>query len=173
MISCKLGDITTIQTDAIVNAAKPSLLGGSGVDGAIHRAAGPSLVEECQKIREIEPQVRCPTGQSRITTGHNLPCKWIIHTVGPVWDAENGYECDQLLNRAYHSSFAAARMLGIRTIALPAISCGIYRYPVDRAATIALSVARLWEPFFDEITFLFIQEDVKTSFEQALASLDS
>lgn len=168
MIRCQNGDITKAQVDAIVNAAKPSLLGGSGVDGAIHRAAGTGLVVECESIRQVEPNVRCPTGQARITSGHNLPSKWVIHTVGPVWNEAQGYDCDALLNRAYHSCFTAGRMLGIRTIALPAISCGIYGYPLDRAATIAMAVAKMWEPFYDEITFLFIEDSLRGVFESKL-----
>mgnify|MGYP000126035042 CR=1 FL=1 len=127
------GDITKQDVDAVVNAANESLLGGGGVDGAIHRAAGPGLLEECKGLDG------CPTGEARLTGGHNLPARWVVHTVGPVWRGGSSNE-DQLLENAYRNSMRTAREAGARSVAFPAISTGAYGFPPDRAARIAARV---------------------------------
>ncbi len=128
------GDITKLATDAIVNAANESLLGGGGVDGAIHRAAGPKLLAECRSLNG------CKTGEARITQGYNLPAQWIIHTVGPVWkDGESGER--EALRSCYWECLKLAVVHNIKTIAFPAISCGVYGFPVDQAARIAIGTA--------------------------------
>ena len=132
-----IADITHLALDAIVNAAAPALLGGGGVDGAIHRAAGPRLLAACRALPEVTPRVRCPTGEARITPGFDLPARYVIHTVGPVWHGGEHGEAEKLA-ACYRHSIALAREHGLASMAFPAISCGIYGYPPSLAAATAL-----------------------------------
>ncbi len=165
MIKVEVGDITRLEVDAIVNAANSSLLGGGGVDGAIHRAAGPGLRRECEGLGG------CPTGEARITAGHALPAKHVIHAVGPVWSGGNRGEAE-LLKNCYRHCFELAREKAVRTIAFPAISTGAYRFPKTEAARIAVSAMRAYEASFEEIiACCFSEEDAKI-YRQALTQLE-
>jgi O-acetyl-ADP-ribose deacetylase (regulator of RNase III) len=135
------GDITQLEVEAIVNAANEALLGGGGVDGAIHRAAGPRLLEACRALPETRPNVRCPTGEARITPGFDLPAKYVIHAVGPVWRGGSAGE-PALLASAYRSSLGLAADHDVQSVAFPSISCGVYGYPHERAAEVAVRTIR-------------------------------
>lgn len=148
------GDITKMETDAIVNAANNTLLGGGGVDGAIHRAGGPTILEQCKKIGG------CPTGEARITTAGNMPSKYVIHTVGPIYKDGSENE-DKLLYNAYYNSLKLAKEYKLKTIAFPSISTGAYKYPIKEASQIALKAAKDFidkEGSIEEIYFVLFSE---------------
>lgn len=166
------GDITVQDTEAIVNAANEGLWGGGGVDGAIHRAGGPVIAEECRRIREEKGG--CPTGQAVITSGGNLKARYVIHAVGPVWSGGQKGE-DELLASAYRNSLALAEKHGIKTIAFPSISTGAYHFPLERAAKIALStvIAYLKQKpgSFLEVRFVLFSQPIWTVYEETLKNL--
>ena len=165
-------DITTLEVDAIVNAANERMLGGGGVDGAIHRAAGGGLLEECLSVDEVSPGVRCPTGEARITGGHELPARHVIHTVGPIWNGGDSGEPD-LLASCYRSSLELAEDNDIRTIAFPAISCGVYGYPLEKAAAVAMHETASFLSRNDtltEVVFAALDDKVLAALEDAKRS---
>ena len=160
------GDITTLAVDAIVNAANETLLGGGGVDGAIHRAAGPELLEYCRRLHG------CPTGQARITPGFRLPARWVVHTVGPVWRGGRQGEAE-LLASCYRESLRLALEQGARRIAFPAISCGVYGYPLEAAVRIAVSTVREWtsaHPGIEEVVFVCFGSTACAAYGAALGA---
>lgn len=163
------GDITTQRVDAIVNAANAALSGGGGVDGAIHRAAGPSVLAECRAISG-----GCPTGRAVATGAGNLPAKRIVHTVGPVWTGGNQSE-PELLASAYSQSLRVAMAEGCRTVAFPAISTGVYRFPIERATEIAvsttLSLLKEYPDSFDEIRFVVYSDPDRKVYERILSKV--
>jgi len=158
------GDITKLDVDAIVNAANTLLLGGGGVDGAIHRAAGPELLAECRTLGSCRP------GEAKITRGYRLPARFVVHTVGPVWRGGEHHEPEILVN-CYRSSLQLAVENGIKTIAFPAISCGAYGYPIPDAAQVALKTTRDFlatEDRLNKVTFVLWGEDVYDAYRQPL-----
>lgn len=155
-------DITALKVDAIVNAANRTLLGGGGVDGAIHRAAGPGLLAECRSL------MGCKTGQAKITKGYNLPAKYVIHTVGPVWHGGKSNEAE-LLASCYRESLRLAVEHNVKTIAFPAISCGIYGYPLVEAVKIAITEVTKFlstNPSIEKVYFVCFDEDVFTTYQR-------
>ena len=164
-----LGDITRERVDAIANAANEGLMGGGGVDGAIHRAGGAAIMAECSAIRA--KQGGCPTGQAVITTGGNLPAKYIVHTVGPIWRGGNAGEVE-LLASCYRESLGLAVKYGIKTMAFPSISTGVYGYPVAQAAVIALNAVKQFleaHDGLDEVRFVLFDDVTYGAYENALA----
>jgi len=169
LLQARQADITRVEVDAIVNAANTSLLGGGGVDGAIHRAAGPALLEACRALPQLRPNVRCPTGEARITPGFALPATHVIHTVGPVWHGGDAGEAEALA-ACYRNSLALAAGYGLDRIAFPAISCGIYGYPPDAAVAIAVDTVRAWtDPAPVHVLFCCHDPAMLVRYEAALA----
>ena len=158
-------DITTLAVDAIVNAANTSLLGGGGVDGAIHRAAGPDLLAECRTLGGCDP------GEAKITRAYNLPARFVIHTVGPVWSGGKRGEATILTN-CYINSLGLADENGLRTIAFPAISCGAYRYPIDQAAKIAVDTTQQFlreHAGIDKVLFVVASDEIHQAYSRLIA----
>lgn len=159
------GDITLLNVDAIVNAANNSLWGGGGVDGAIHRAAGPELLAECRTLHG------CPTGEAKITRGYRLPARWVIHTVGPVWRGGHDFE-DELLANCYRRSLELAVQNGVRSVAFPAISTGIYGFPLERATRIAVREGRAFlekNPALEQVLFVCFDRHTRDCYQRVLA----
>ena len=163
-IDTLLGDITWVRADAIVNAANRTLLGGGGVDGAIHRAAGPELLAECRTLNG------CETGQAKLTRGYKLPAKYVIHTPGPIWKGgDNGEK--ELLASSYRSCLELAVEHGCKTVAFPSISTGVYRFPLELAAPIAVKTVRDFltdHPQLEQVTFVCFSQQVKDAYDKAL-----
>jgi O-acetyl-ADP-ribose deacetylase len=168
-IRVQLVDVTTLTVDAIVNAANEALLTGGGVDGAIHDAAGPELLEACMRIPEVRPGVRCPTGEARITPAFALPARLVIHTVAPVWWGGDSGE-EELLRACYRSVFDAAAKHDVKSIAIPGLGCGAFRYPLSRAAKIAVeeSVAAVRNNPGLEVILAAVEHAVKAALDKAI-----
>lgn len=166
-IETMLGDITQVPADAIVNAANRTLLGGGGVDGAIHRAAGPELLAECRTLNG------CETGRAKLTKGYRLPAKYVIHTPGPIWKGGHSGE-EGLLASSYRSCLELAAEHGCKTVAFPSISTGVYRFPLELAAPIAVGTVRAFladHPEIQRVTFVCFSQAVKDAYDRALAQV--
>jgi O-acetyl-ADP-ribose deacetylase (regulator of RNase III) len=162
------GDITQVDVDVIVNAANPGLLGGGGVDGAIHRAGGPAILEECRAAKVGLPEGRLPRGRAVATTAGCLPARWVVHTAGPIWSAAE--DRSAVLRSCYTESLRVADWLGARTVAFPAISAGIYGWPIDDAARQAVAGVRAASPqHVVQVRFVLFDEQALAAFEQALS----
>src|SRR5215831_8734916 len=168
-VRLKLGDITREQADAIVNAANPSLLGGGGVDGAIHRRGGPAILAECRELRASRYAEGLPAGQAVATTAGKLDARWVIHTVGPVYSARE--DRSALLASCYEQSLRVADELGARTVAFPAVSAGIYGWPADDAARVALATVSRTPTQVQEARFVLFTPEMHDTFARALESL--
>ncbi|MGH8969419.1 MAG: O-acetyl-ADP-ribose deacetylase [Actinomycetes bacterium] len=168
-ITLALGDITEQQVDAVVNAANSSLLGGGGVDGAIHRRGGPEILAACKELRAGEHRDGLPPGRAVATTAGRLPARWVIHTVGPVFSRAE--DRSAVLESAYRESLRVAEELGAATVAFPAVSAGVYGWPLDDAARIAVTTARAHQPgTVHEVRFVLFGQDAYDAFEAALAA---
>ena len=166
------GDITALAVDAVVNAANETLLGGGGVDGAIHRAGGPGLLAECLALPEVAPGVRCPTGEARLTGGHRLHARHVIHTVGPVWSGGESGE-PALLANCYRACLQLAMDHRIKSLAFPAISCGAYGYPPELAVPVAVREVLVWQAEHaqpQQVTFACFDAAMAAVYRQALAA---
>jgi O-acetyl-ADP-ribose deacetylase (regulator of RNase III) len=170
--SCELviaeGDLTKADVDAIVNAANQRMVGGGGVDGAIHRAAGPELRDACAALPEVKPDVRCPTGEARITPGFRLPARWVIHTVGLVYRRPE--TSAPLLRAAYRSSLELANAHGLASVAFPAISCGVYGYPADEAAAISIETCAAYAGALAEVRFVLFGDAMFHAYRDAASA---
>ena len=162
------GDITTVRADAVVNAANSGLLGGGGVDGAIHRVGGPDILAACREIRATTHPDGLPAGQAVATGAGDLPARWVIHTVGPVWSAQE--DRSAVLESCYRESLRLAEELGARTVAFPAISAGVYGWPLDDAARIAVETCRASDADVDEVIFVPFGEAAEAAFAAALGN---
>jgi len=164
-----LGDITEADVDVVVNAANPGLLGGGGVDGAIHRAGGPEIVAECRVVKERLPEGRLPRGQAVATTAGRLPARWVVHTAGPIWSASR--DLSDVLRSCYRESLRVADELGARSVAFPAISAGVYGWPLDDAARQAVAGVRgAAVEHVREVRFVLFSDEALAAFEAALAT---
>jgi O-acetyl-ADP-ribose deacetylase (regulator of RNase III) len=164
------GDITEQAVDAVVNAANSSLMGGGGVDGAIHRKGGPTILEECRQLRATDWPDGLPTGRAAATTGGRLPARWVIHTVGPVYAATE--DRSALLASCHAESLRVADELGATSVAFPAISTGVYGYPLDEAAPVSVGAVRDADTTVDEVRFVLFGRDAYAAFERALGDTD-
>jgi O-acetyl-ADP-ribose deacetylase len=167
-LTAELGDITRVDVDVVVNAANPGLLGGGGVDGAIHAAAGPEILAECRGVKSRLPEGRLPRGEAVVTTAGRLPARWVVHTAGPIWSASR--DLSPVLRACYRSSLDLADGLGARSVAFPAVSAGVYGWPVDDAAVQAVAgVREAVVEHVREVRFVLFSAEILAAFERALS----